>query len=189
MLGGILHVGDGSDTNGGTGVIATEMVTGEGDAGYALQIANTNATNWGGLLMFYFPYERHDACMPERAAAIAAWSFRSGAPLRRAGSASTSACSTRSRSPTTGSATTRPPATARTPTSRCTLPADAATWLQVQVPWSAFTPGVGSATSCVPVTGQNIVRLVIQPFMSYPPPDYMFEPGAYAIAVDNVRFY
>ena len=70
-----------------------------------------------------------------------------------------------------------------------TLPADAATWTQVRVPWSAFTPGVGSGTACVPVTGQNIVRLVIQPFMTYPPPDYMFEPGAYAITVDNVRFH
>jgi hypothetical protein len=69
------------------------------------------------------------------------------------------------------------------------LPADAAEWTQIQVPWSAFTPGVGSSTSCVPATGQNVVRIVIQPFMSYPPPDYMFEAGAYTLAVDNLRFY
>jgi len=25
--------------------------------------------------------------------------------------------------------------------------------------------------------------------MRYPPPDYILEPGAYAITVDNVRFY
>ena len=62
-------------------------------------------------------------------------------------------------------------------------------WTHVQVPWSMLTPGVGSDTSCVPVTGQNIARLVIQPFMNYPPPDYMFEPGAYQMAVDNLRFY
>jgi hypothetical protein len=70
-----------------------------------------------------------------------------------------------------------------------TLPADADTWESIQVPWSAFTPGVGSSLSCIPVTGQNIVRLVIQPFMNYPPPDYTFEAGPYAIAVDDVRFY
>ena len=69
------------------------------------------------------------------------------------------------------------------------LPADAATWMKVQVPWSSLTPGVGRALSCVPVTGQNITRLVIQPFMSYPPPNYTLAPGPYAIAVDNVRFY
>ena len=51
------------------------------------------------------------------------------------------------------------------------------------------TPGVGSGVSCVPTTGQNIVRIVIQPFMNYPPPDYMFAPGAYSLAVDNLRFY
>lgn len=70
-----------------------------------------------------------------------------------------------------------------------TLPADAGTWRRVQVPWDSFTPGIGSATSCVPVTGQNLVRLVIQPFMSYPPPDYVLEPGAYAMTIDNVRFF
>jgi hypothetical protein len=41
----------------------------------------------------------------------------------------------------------------------------------------------------VPVTGQNIVRIVIQPFMSYPPPNYLLQPGPYVMAVDNVRFY
>jgi len=70
-----------------------------------------------------------------------------------------------------------------------TLPADPATFTQIQIPWGSFTPGVGSGLSCVPVTGQNIVRLVIQPFMSYPPPNYTFQPGAYSVAVDNVKFY
>ncbi len=31
------------------------MVPGAADAGYALQFSNTNAANWGGLLMLYFP--------------------------------------------------------------------------------------------------------------------------------------
>src|SRR6185436_5786411 len=55
VLGAFLHIGDGSDMNGGTGVISTEMVAGAGDAGYALQIADTNAIHWGGTLLFYFP--------------------------------------------------------------------------------------------------------------------------------------
>ena len=70
-----------------------------------------------------------------------------------------------------------------------TLSSDAATWTHVQLPWSAFTPGVGSGRACVPVTGQNVVQLAIQPLMNYPPPNYMLAPGPYTIAVDNVRFY
>src|SRR4029077_5913641 len=41
--------------NGGTSVISTEMVSGAGDAGYALQVADTNAIHWGGTLLFYLP--------------------------------------------------------------------------------------------------------------------------------------
>jgi len=188
MLGGILHVGDGSDTNGGTGVITTEMVPGEGDVGYALQIANTNATNWGGLLTFYFPYEgTTPACLDASGYQGLEFSIQGASPSGRFGvnlgmldtipSVDRGLCD---------NATTSDCKDANV---EFTLPADSTTWLRIQVPFGALTPGIGSATSCVPVTGQNIVRLVIQPFMSYPPPDYMFEPGAYAIAVDNVRFY
>ena len=175
--------GDGSDMNGGTGVITTEMVTGEGDAGYALQISNTNAMNWGGLLMFYFPFARHGAGVLGRARLPRAWSSRSKAssPSGRFG-VSIGMLDT---DPDRRQRALRQPDSSdcKHATVELTLPADAATWTQVQVPWSAFTPGVGSAAACVPVTGQNIMRLVIQPFMSYPPPDYMFEPGPYTIAV------
>jgi hypothetical protein len=40
------------------------------------------------------------------------------------------------------------------------------------VPWGALTPGVGKDLGCIPVTGQNIARLVIQLFMNYAPPDF-----------------
>jgi len=188
MTGAILHVGDGSDMNGGTGVITTEMVTGEGDAGYALQIANTNAMTWGGLLTFYFPYAGETpACLDASAFQGLEFSIKGTSPSGRFGAS-------------LGMLDTIPSADKglcnNATTSDCkdanvelTLPADATTWMHVQVPWGTLTPGIGSETSCIPVTGQNVVRLVIQPFMSYPPPDYTFEPGAYAIAVDNLRFY
>ena len=187
VRGAVLHVGDGSNMNGGTSVISTEMVTGEGDAGYALEIANTNATTWGGLVMFYFPFGgTTPACLDARNYGGLEFSIKGSSPSGRFGVSvgmldtipigDHGLCDSPSASDCL-------PATIE-----LALPSDAATWTQVRVPWSAFTPGVGSAAACVPVTGQNIVRLVVQPFMTYPPPDYMFEPGAYAIAVDNVRF-
>jgi hypothetical protein len=188
QLGAILHVGDGSDTNGGTSVIATEMVAGEGAAGHALQISNTNATNWGGLLMFYFiSGGATPGCLNAPAYTGVEFSIRGSSPSGRFGVS-------------VGMLDTTPVADnglcsnanvddCKSASIEMRLPADAAAWTQVSVPWSALTPGVGSALSCVPVTGQNIVRLVIQPFMRYPPPNYMLEPGPYSIAVDNVRFF
>jgi hypothetical protein len=188
LLGGVLHVDDGSVASDGASVISTEMVTGEGDAGYALEIANTNATNWGGLMMFYFPFSGTTvACLDARAYGGVEFSIRGTSPSGRFGV-------------TLGMLDTMPAGEHglcdNSTSSDCkdanlefVLPADAAEWMKVRVPWSALTPGIGSATSCVPVTGQNIVRIVIQPFMSYPPPDYMFQPGAYAITVDNIEFY
>jgi hypothetical protein len=63
VLGGVLHVGDGSDAEGS--VIATEMVPGEGGTGYALQISDSNASHWGGLLMLYLPYDDSRRLRPE----------------------------------------------------------------------------------------------------------------------------
>lgn len=188
LRGAILHVGDGSDANGGDSVITTEMVTGEGDTGYALRISNTNAMNWGGLLMFYFPFGgATSACMDARDFLRGIeLSVRGNSPSQRFGV-------------TLGMLDTIPTADqglCSNPTSTDCKDAtlefeleDPEAWTQIQVPWSGFTPGVGTGASCIPVTGQNIARLVIQPFMDYPPPDYMFEPGAYQMSVDNVRFY
>lgn len=188
VLGGLQHIGDGSDMNGGTGVITTEMVAGEGGAGYALQIADTNAMNWGGLLMFYFiSGGASTACLNAPDYKGVEFSIRGSSPSGRFGVslgmldttpvADKGLCD----SPTASDC--------KFATFESALPADATTWMKVQVPWDSLTPGVGRARACVPVTGQNISRLVIQPFMSYPPPDYKLAPGPYAIAVDNVRFY
>jgi hypothetical protein len=188
VLGAILHVGDGSDTSPGTGVITTEMVTGQGDTGYALSIANTVASNWGGLLTFYFPFGGTTAtCLDAREHVGLAFSIKGSSPSGRFG-VNISMLDT---VPPSDHGLCSNPASSdcKDANIELTLPPDAATWKDVQLPWSAFTPGVGSATSCIPVTGQNILRIVIQPFMNYPPPNYTFEPGAYAIAVDNLRFY
>jgi hypothetical protein len=188
VLGAIQHIGDGSDSNGGTSVIATDMVAGEGGSGYALQISDTDATNWGGLLVFYFPQSGSSpVCLNAAGYQGVEFSIQGAAPSGNFGVslrmldtipvASNGLCDD-------ATANDCKDATIQLP-----LPADATTWTQVQLPWSAFTPGVGSATACIPVTGQNIVSLVIQPLMSYPPPNYTLQPGPYAIAVDNVQFY
>ncbi len=188
VLGALQHVGDGSDTAGGSSVIATEMVTGEGDDGQAIQISNTNAANWGGLLMFYFPYSGAVAtCLDARSFSGVEFSVKGSSPSGRFGvnlgmldtipTADHGLCDKQGTND------------CKDPSVELTLPAQASTWAKVQLPWSAFTPGVAADLSCVPATGQNIVRLVIQPFMNYPPPDYVFAPGAYALAIDNVRFY
>jgi hypothetical protein len=187
QLGAILHVGDGSETN-GTSVLATEMVPGAGAAGYAVQISNTNATNWGGLLMFYFiPGGSPPGCLNAQRYGGVEFSIRGSSPSRRI-------------AVSVGMIDTTPAAEnglcdnanvndCKSASIEMPLPADAAAWTQVSLPWSALTPGVGSGLACVPVTGQNIIRLVIQPLMRYPPPNYMFEPGPYSIAVDDVRFF
>ena len=188
QLGAIVHVGDGSDMNGGTSVIATEMVAGAGGAGYALQISNSNAIHWGGLLMFYFiSGGTSAACLNAQDHRGVEFSIRGGSPSGRFGVSLGMLDTT----PVADNGLCDNPTASdcKTATVEWKLPADPATWMQVQVPWSALTPGVGRALACVPVTGQNITRLVIQPFMSYPPPNYMLAPGPYAIAVDNVRFY
>jgi hypothetical protein len=189
ILGAILHIGDGSDTDdGGTSVITTEMVAGEGGTGYALEFSNTNATHWGGLLMFYSPSQgTTTTCLDAHRYAGVEFSIKGASPSGRFGVT----LGMLDTIPTSdhGLCNNSTASDCKDATLEVALPADAATWKQVQVPWSSFTPGIGSALSCVPVTGQNIVRLVIQPFMKYPPPNYTFEPGSYQIAVDNVRFY
>ncbi len=186
VLGSILHVDDGSATgDAGTTVISTQMVTGEGGAGYALQISDTNATHWGGLLMFFIPSA--GACLDAHGFGGVQFSIKGASPSGRFGVN----LGTLDTIPTSDSGLCSNPTSSdcKDANVEFALPTDPATWTQIQVPWSLFTPGVGSGLSCVPVTGQNIVRLVIQPFMSYPPPNYTFQPGAYSIAVDNVKFY
>jgi hypothetical protein len=186
VLGSVLHVGDGSDTgDAGTSVISTQMVTGDGGTGYALQISDTNATHWGGLLMFFIPSA--GACLDAHSFGGVQFSIQGTSPSGRFGvnlgmldtipTSDNGLCSNSTSSD------------CKDANVEFTLPADSAAWTQIQIPWGSFTPGVGSGLSCVPVTGQNIVRLVIQPFMNYPPPNYTFQPGAYSIAVDNVKFY
>jgi hypothetical protein len=186
VLGGVLHIDDGSAADGSE--ITTEMVTGTDGSGYALQVANTNATDWGGLLMFYFMGSGSTlSCLNAQGYSGVEFSIKGSSPSGRFGvnlgmldtipSADDGLCDSSDA------------AACKDANLEFSLPADADTWETIQVPWSAFTPGVGTSISCVPVTGQNIVRLVIQPFMNYPPPDYTFEAGPYAIAVDDVRFY
>lgn len=187
VLGAVLHVGDGSDTDAGA-TIATEMVPGEGGSGYALQFSSTNAANWGGLLMLYFPGATAlSGCIDASAYSGVEFSIKGSSPSGRFG-VSLNMLDTIPESD--GGLCTNPTASdCKNATVEMELPADAETWTRVQVPWSALTPGVGSELSCVPVTGQNLVRLVIQPHMNYPPPDYSYEPGPYSIAVDNLTFY
>jgi hypothetical protein len=188
VLGGVQHVGDGSDMNGGTAVITTDMVTGEGGTGYALQIADSNAVNWGGLLMFYFiSGGAGTACLNAQGYSGVAFSIKGSSPSGRFGVSLGMLDTT----PVSDNGLCDNPTASdcKSAAVEWALPADATTWMQVQVPWDALTPGVGRALSCVPVTGQNITRLVIQPFMSYPPPDFKLAPGPYVIVVDNLRFY
>ncbi|MFZ5891194.1 MAG: hypothetical protein ACOY0T_09090 [Myxococcota bacterium] len=188
LLGAILHIGDGSDANGGTSVISTEMVTGAGTSGYALKISNSNALHWGGLLMFYFPSSgANAACLNANAYQGIAFSIQGTSPTGKFGvnfgildtmpKADRGLCDSASSSD------------CKDATVQLALPADPTAWTEIKLPWSAFTPGLGADLTCVPLTGQNIARLVIQPLMKYPPPNYMFEAGPYTIAVDNVRFF
>jgi hypothetical protein len=188
VLGAILHIGDGSDMNGGTSVISTEMVAGAGGSGYALQVADTNATHWGGTLLFYFPSNGAPAtCLNAQSYGGLEFSIKGASPSGRfsvsLGMRDTIAVADG------GLCNDATASDCKNATIELSMLADPATWADVQLPWSGFTPGVGSGQSCVPVTGQNIVQIAIQPSMNYPPPDYMLQPGPYTIAVDDVRFF
>ena len=186
VLGAIQHIGDGSDMNGGTSVISTDMVTGEDGAGYALQISDSDATHWGGALLFFFP-SSGTGCLDAHDYQGLEFSIQGASPsgqiavslgmLDTIPVASNGLCDDATAS------------NCENAIIQLSLPSDAATWSDIKLPWSAFTPGIGSGGLCVPVTGQNIVQIVIQPLMSYPPPTYMFAPGPYSIAVDNVQLY
>jgi hypothetical protein len=188
VLGAIQHIGDGSDANGGTSVISTDMVPGEGGAGYALQIADTNATHWGGVLLIYFPANgTTKPCLNAPSFQGLELSIRGSSPSGRFGVSLGMLDTTPIAN---GGLCDNPTATdCKNATIELHLPTDPAAWTKVQLPWSAFTPGVGSMQACVPVTGQNIAQLSIQPLMSYPPPTYSLAPGPYTIAIDNLRFY
>jgi hypothetical protein len=185
VSGGFLHVGDGSDTDAGS-VIATEMVPGVDGTAYALQFSNDNAVNWGGLLMLQFTGAT-PGCLNASDYAGIELSIKGTTPSGNVGvnlgmldtmpSADGGLCDN---------------ATAtdcKDASLRVALPSDPDEWKRIQIPWSAFTPGVGSDTSCVPLTGENVARLVIQPQMVYAPPDWAFAPGAYSVALDDIRFY
>ena len=188
VLGALQHIDDGSSANGGTSVVSTEMVTGRGGSGYALEIADTNAINWGGFLSSYFIGSgTSPGCLDASAYGGVEFWIKGSSPSGNFGvslnlldtvpASSGGLCSNASSSDCKGA------------TLQLALPSDPETWMKVQVPWSAMTPGLGSQLACVPITGQNITQLVIQPFMSYPPPTYAFAPGPYKIAVDDWAFY
>ena len=186
VAGGILHIDDGSDAE--DSEITTKMVTGIGGSGYALQVANTNAVNWGGLLMFYFTGGTVPIpCLDAGADSGLRFSIKGSSPSGRFAVALSMVDTT----PTAdkGLCDNASSADCKDANIQLSLPADADTWLDVELPWSALTPGVGSDGSCIPVTGQNVTRIVIQPLMNYPPPDFTFEAGSYSIAVDNLRLY
>ncbi len=186
VQGGIQHVGDGSETSGS--VIATTMVPGVGDAGYALQFSNTNAANWGGLLMLYFPgADPSTSCLDARAYTGVEFSIKGSSPSGKFG-VSVNMLDTVPPADG-GSCANASSDDCKNATLELSLPPDPETWTRVRVPWGALTPGVGSDLSCVPVTGQNILRLVFQPFMNYPPPSYTYAPGPYSITLDDIQFY
>lgn len=187
VLGSLQHIDDGSASN-GTSVVSTEMVEGHGGSGYAVQIANTDAINWGGLLSFYFPGSgATPGCLDASPYSGVEFWIKGASPSGNFGVS----LNTLDTVPTSsgGLCNGSGPNDCKSATLQLALPTDPDTWLKVQVPWSAMTPGMGSQAACIPVTGQNVTQLVIQPFMAYPPPDFALAPGPYQIAVDDVAFY
>lgn len=187
ILGSLQHIDDGSAAN-GTSVVSTEMVEGHDGSDDAMQISNTDAVNWGGLLSVSFPGNGSSpGCLDASAYDGVQFWIKGSSPSGNFGvslntldtvpASSGGLCN--------GSAAND----CKSATLQFALPADAETWMNVQVPWSAMTPGLGSQAACVPVTGQNLTQLVIQPFMAYPPPDFKLAPGPYQIAVDDLAFY
>ena len=183
VLGGLLHIDDGSD--GAT--ITTEMVAGADGSPYAIRIASDDAQNWGGLLMLYFPSGGDIACLDGSEYAGIELSLKGSSPSGNAGV-------------TLGMVDTNPTADGglcdnassddcKEANVQVALPEDPEKWSRIQIPWSAFVPGMGSDGQCIPANGMNLMRLVVQPYMVYAPPTWEFSPGAYSLTIDSVRFY
>lgn len=183
--GAVQHIDDGSAANGS--VVSTKMVEGRDGTGYALEIADSNALTWGGLLSFYFPGSGGPGCVDASAYAGVEFWIRGSSPSGNVGVS----LNTLETVPTSagGACDNASASDCKSATLQLPLPADQDTWTKVRVPWDALTPGIGSGAKCVPFAGQNITQLVIQPLMTYPPPDYSYAPGPYQIAVDDLAFY
>lgn len=187
ILGSVQHIDDGSAAN-GTSVVSTEMVEGHDGSGYAVQIANTDAVNWGGLLSIYFPGNgAGPGCLDASSYDGVEFWLKGSSPSGNFGVS----LNTLDTVPDSSGGLCKSSGAndCKSAALQFALPADAETWMKVQVPWSAMTPGLGSQAACVPVTGQNLAQLVIQPFMAYPPPDFKLAPGPYQIAVEDLAFY
>jgi hypothetical protein len=63
-----------------------------------------------------------------------------------------------------------------------------ATWTQISVPWSVFTPGM-TTSGCASPPGSGIIRIIFQPYESYPAPNYKIAPAPYSLDIDNIEFY
>ena len=189
-LSGLQHIDDGSGAN-GTSVVSTDMVEGHDGVGSAVQIANTDAVNWGGLLSLTFPGSgTGPGCLDASQYSGVEFWIKGSSPSGNFGVS----LNTLDTVPTSagGLCNSSIADDCKSAALQFALPADPETWLKVQVPWSAMTPGLGGTASqaaCVPVTGQNLTQLVVQPFMAYPPPDFKLAPGPYRITVDDLAFY
>jgi hypothetical protein len=162
------------------------------NSNYAVHFGTTTAVgamdaggDWGGFLMFYFPFQNAmPVCVsPANYTGIRFWARgMSGAntmgvslgtvetvPVSDGGMCNNSADA----------------AACAYPTAKMNVPM---AWSQIQLPWSSFTGGIATS-GCASAPGSGILRIVIQPFESYPAPNYKVSPAPYGLDVDNVEFY
>jgi hypothetical protein len=200
VLGGLLYINDGD------GMPALTMVPGY-MSNWAVHMGTTTAptmvdagtSDYGGLLIFYFPFPSvtMPSCVnPANYSGIQFWvqgqsgSISATAPNGLMGvslsTVETEPMSANAATPSGGTCDATADAGAcKAPGLQFAIPA---TWTLKQLPWGAFVGGI-SNSGCAGAPGSGILRLVLQPFESYPPPNYQVSPMPYFLEVDNVSFY
>lgn len=158
---------------------ALEMHTGFGDTGYALNVSDQEAKIWGGGVGFWM-----GGCVDA--------ATYSGVRLQVRGSVPTGTVrlevATRDTLPPStdgvGACTTTDCANAA---AEFAVGLDPQEWTQIDLPWSAFTPGVGSGSVAAPLSGFGIAGLTFSVSVQYDEVGAI--PGPYDLTIDEIGFF
>ena len=166
-----------------TGTPQFLMVAGN-SGNYAVSVSNTEATEWGGGLGFWF------TCMDATAYAGISFYVRGSTPVGTIGvSLAMEETSPPSEEDPAGGGTCEVEPCEQA-TAEFTITTD---WTLVQLAWTDFTAGTSGTTS-VPVTGANITGINLSANLEWiEDPDnadtWIPVAGAYSLEIDDLAFY
>jgi hypothetical protein len=158
---------------------ALEMPTGFGDTGYALKISDQEAKNWGGGVGFWM-----SNCVDAATYSGIRLQVRGTVPTGMVGIT----VSTRDTvAPSAEGVGACMGTTCADASAEFAVGLDATAWTQVDLPWSAFTPGVGSGGVAAPLSGFGIMGLTFTVNLQYD--EVGPKPGPYDLTIDEIGYF